>query len=347
MKTQFILSLTACCLTYSIQAQKPFKELGLDDEVAVITLSNGRYIEHFENDTLRQIGSVMFNTITNKIEYIIPEDDLERVRIAKRDREVSRFLSIDPLAHSFPYYSPYHFCSNSPIVAVDLEGLQSSVQLNYVETSVTITRDGSNRFVVTREQLAGVPHRVGDAGYPIQDLSAGGLWEVWCTDCHGPYRARGEYVTLFLPKQTVTRSVDVIRTANKTEEGSGGFGSGRISYTTTSNGVLVDVGDYSASQRTVSITSITNQFQGGINELNNEPLRELQITSINVQVNASLGEEYRTQMQNQLTAQFGTDVTINVTLDNTMPSTETAFGSIDYQYTETVTEEVVPVVITP
>ncbi len=125
MKTQVIISLTVCCLTYGIQAQRPFKELGLDDEVEVITLSNGRYIEHFENDTLQQIGSVMFNTITNKVEYIIPEDDLERVRIAKRDREVSRFLSIDPLARNFPWNSPYAFAENRVIDCIDLEGLEA------------------------------------------------------------------------------------------------------------------------------------------------------------------------------------------------------------------------------
>lgn len=124
MKSKLVLSITACCFVCSIQAQKPFKELGLDDEVAVITLSNGRYIEHFENDTLRQIGSVMFNTITSKVEYIIPEDDLERVRIAKRDREVSRFLSLDPLKSSFPWNSPYAFSENRVIDGIELEGLE-------------------------------------------------------------------------------------------------------------------------------------------------------------------------------------------------------------------------------
>ena len=32
----------------------------------VATLSKGRYIEVFENDTLQRIGSVMFNTVSNK-----------------------------------------------------------------------------------------------------------------------------------------------------------------------------------------------------------------------------------------------------------------------------------------
>lgn len=124
MKTLFIFLITMCCFVCSIQAQKPFTELGLDNEVEVITLSNGRYIEHVENDTLRQIGSVMFNMNTNKIEYFIPEDDLEKVRIANRDREVSRFMAVDPLSAKYAYYSPYQFSGNRVIDAVELEGLE-------------------------------------------------------------------------------------------------------------------------------------------------------------------------------------------------------------------------------
>ncbi len=124
MKTRFLFSIMVCCITLSIQAQKPFKELGLDHEVEVLTLSNGRYVEHFTNDTLRQIGSVMFNIITNKVAYIIPEDELEAIRIAQRDREVTRFMSVDPLAKDYPHNSPYAFSENRVVDAIELEGLE-------------------------------------------------------------------------------------------------------------------------------------------------------------------------------------------------------------------------------
>ena len=35
---------------------------------------------------------------------------------------IARFLSVDPLAPSFAYYSPYQFAGNSPIFYVDLVG---------------------------------------------------------------------------------------------------------------------------------------------------------------------------------------------------------------------------------
>ncbi|MCU0391428.1 MAG: hypothetical protein MUE81_09945 [Thermoflexibacter sp.] len=37
---------------------------------------------------------------------------------------MKRFLSIDPLARQFPYYSPYQFAGNTPIQAIDLDGAE-------------------------------------------------------------------------------------------------------------------------------------------------------------------------------------------------------------------------------
>ncbi|HEX7367312.1 MAG TPA: RHS repeat-associated core domain-containing protein [Pelobium sp.] len=40
------------------------------------------------------------------------------------DPRVGRFLSIDPKASSFPWYTPYQFAGNTPIMAIDLDGLE-------------------------------------------------------------------------------------------------------------------------------------------------------------------------------------------------------------------------------
>jgi len=37
---------------------------------------------------------------------------------------LGKFLSIDPLTKSYPYYSPYHFAGNRPIDCIDLEGTE-------------------------------------------------------------------------------------------------------------------------------------------------------------------------------------------------------------------------------
>jgi RHS repeat-associated protein len=40
------------------------------------------------------------------------------------DPRIARFLSVDPLAPSYPWYTPYQFAGNTPIMAIDLEGLE-------------------------------------------------------------------------------------------------------------------------------------------------------------------------------------------------------------------------------
>ncbi|MCB9196597.1 MAG: hypothetical protein H6598_10270 [Flavobacteriales bacterium] len=40
------------------------------------------------------------------------------------DPRLGRFLSIDPLHGDYPHLSPYHFCDNSPIEMMELEGLE-------------------------------------------------------------------------------------------------------------------------------------------------------------------------------------------------------------------------------
>jgi RHS repeat-associated protein len=44
------------------------------------------------------------------------------------DPRLGRFLSVDPLAKEFPWYTPYQFAGNTPIQAIDLDG---SEELHY------------------------------------------------------------------------------------------------------------------------------------------------------------------------------------------------------------------------
>jgi len=38
--------------------------------------------------------------------------------------QLGKFLSVDPLTASYPWYTPYQFAGNKPIIAVDLDGLE-------------------------------------------------------------------------------------------------------------------------------------------------------------------------------------------------------------------------------
>lgn len=40
------------------------------------------------------------------------------------DGRIGRFLSVDPLTDYYPYYTPYQFAGNTPLQAIDLDGLE-------------------------------------------------------------------------------------------------------------------------------------------------------------------------------------------------------------------------------
>jgi len=124
MKIALIFSIVLMCSSFLIgqnhRQPNPFKSIGKAPK-KILTLSDGKYQEFFFNDTLRRVGSVMFNTITGKIAYFIDEDSLSAEDVG-RSSLVSRWLSQDPLAAKYPSMSPYNFVGNNPIIFVDPDG---------------------------------------------------------------------------------------------------------------------------------------------------------------------------------------------------------------------------------
>jgi hypothetical protein len=63
------------------------------------------------------------------------------------DPRLGRFLSVDPLTKTYPWYSPYQFAGNTPIQAIDVEGAEpkSVVAEKYKSTSIyTIDPSGDD-----------------------------------------------------------------------------------------------------------------------------------------------------------------------------------------------------------
>ncbi|HET9057249.1 MAG TPA: RHS repeat-associated core domain-containing protein [Chitinophagaceae bacterium] len=48
------------------------------------------------------------------------------------DPRLGRFLSVDPLTKTYPWYTPYQFAGNKPIWAIDLDGLEENTLSTYV-----------------------------------------------------------------------------------------------------------------------------------------------------------------------------------------------------------------------
>jgi RHS repeat-associated protein len=73
------------------------------------------------------------------------------------DPRVGRFLSVDPLTKSYPWYTPYQFAGNKPIWGTDLDGLEVRI---YTETKgtghtfLTVGR-GDNLVLYTYGRYAG------------------------------------------------------------------------------------------------------------------------------------------------------------------------------------------------
>lgn len=120
MKRILLLSLGLVLLNLS-KAQNPYESLGIKD-VKVLTLSNGKYNEFFNNDTLVRIGSVMLNTKTNKVVSFVDKDSIEQTT-GFEPQLVSRWVSPDPMAEKIHEWSPYNFVRNNPVLRIDPDGL--------------------------------------------------------------------------------------------------------------------------------------------------------------------------------------------------------------------------------
>lgn len=54
------------------------------------------------------------------------------------DPRIAKFLSVDPLTASYPFYTPYQFAGNMPIWAIDLDGLEELIQTTkFIELSTS------------------------------------------------------------------------------------------------------------------------------------------------------------------------------------------------------------------
>ena len=116
MKKVFLF-IGALFFAYLVQAQDIFKEHGFTKEP--LTLSKGKYDEIFTNKEIVQIGTVLLNTKTNKIVEFLDEETDDISFVAEHS---SRWLSPDPLATMYYSVSPYVFCLNNPINAIDPDG---------------------------------------------------------------------------------------------------------------------------------------------------------------------------------------------------------------------------------
>ncbi|MEZ4784911.1 MAG: RHS repeat-associated core domain-containing protein [Candidatus Kapaibacterium sp.] len=59
------------------------------------------------------------------------------------DPRIARFLSVDPLADDYPWYTPYQYAGNKPIKFIDLDGLEEAEPRPTVSGGYFLQPDGS------------------------------------------------------------------------------------------------------------------------------------------------------------------------------------------------------------
>jgi RHS repeat-associated protein len=89
------------------------------------------------------------------------------------DPRLGRFLSVDPISKKYAELTPYQFASNTPIVAVDIDGLESSVDFRYDRWDREFLSGNKTAEQIQKEQKTyGVSGVVG--GGLTLDLMTGG-----------------------------------------------------------------------------------------------------------------------------------------------------------------------------
>ncbi len=59
------------------------------------------------------------------------------------DARIGKFLSVDPLVNKYPWYTPYQFAGNKPIIAVDLDGKEEKIVIRHLAIHNGTGEDGS------------------------------------------------------------------------------------------------------------------------------------------------------------------------------------------------------------
>ena len=67
---------------------------------------------------------------------------------------IARFLSVDPLAPDYPWYTPYQFAGNMPIWAIDIDGLEPGVTSGSNEAEAPVDGGDLETVVVTAKRAA-------------------------------------------------------------------------------------------------------------------------------------------------------------------------------------------------
>jgi hypothetical protein len=120
------------------QVDNPFESIGKKGKV--LTLSNGKYAETFDYDSVQRIGTVLINIRSRKIVRLLKSEST--FHKYSDNSAASRWWSQDALATKYPEFSPYVYVTDNPIRFNDPDG-RDLVDPNGKHVAVTVNKDGT------------------------------------------------------------------------------------------------------------------------------------------------------------------------------------------------------------
>ncbi|GAA3945144.1 hypothetical protein GO495_31090 [Chitinophaga oryziterrae] len=124
--------------TLALLGQSPNPYKNIQKNSTILTLSKGQSEEFFDQDSIQQIGTALVNINSMQVVKLLSEEEANRLL---DNSAMHRFLSVDPLSGTFPMLTPYQYASNSPIMNIDLDGMEGVKVTDIKQKTITVVVD--------------------------------------------------------------------------------------------------------------------------------------------------------------------------------------------------------------
>lgn len=143
-KLIFIFILFCSSVLY---AQSPFDSFDTTmKNVPMYKSKNAQVFRLYVTQPNSSISYIQVDADKKTLDYYDRKDSMVVSAVIKNNQ--IKFLSVDPLTKKYPELTPYQFASNTPIQAIDLDGLEAFIVhgTNQTKTGVNFTNEAKEQF---------------------------------------------------------------------------------------------------------------------------------------------------------------------------------------------------------